>query len=49
MKRSILLGIMLSAAVAAGAQYSNIANGLTNVLMPALSGSNSYKGFVDAA
>ena len=40
---------MLSAAVAAGAQYSNIANGLTNVLMPALSGSNSYKGFVDAA
>lgn len=49
MKRSILLGIMLSAAIGASAQYSNIANGLTNVLMPALSGSSSYKGFVDAA
>ena len=49
MKKSILLGIMLSTAIAASAQYSNIANGLTNVLMPALSGSSSYKGFVDAA
>lgn len=40
---------MLSTAIVASAQYSNIANGLTNVLMPALSGSNSYKGFVDVA
>lgn len=48
MKKSILLSVMLSAAIAANAQYSDIANGITNVLMPAISGSSSYKGFVEA-
>lgn len=33
----------------AAGQYSNIVNGLTNVLMPAISGSSTYKGFVDVA
>lgn len=48
MKKSILLSVMLSVAISANAQYSDIANGITNVLMPAISGSSSYKGFVEA-
>lgn len=48
MKKSILLSVMLSVAISANAQYSDIANGVTNVLMPAISGSSSYKGFVEA-
>lgn len=48
MKKSILLSVMLSVAISANAQYSDIANGVTNVLMPVISGSSSYKGFVEA-
>ena len=32
----------------ATAQYSDIANGIANVLMPAVSGAANYKGFVEA-
>ena len=39
--------LALLAWLPASAQYSDIANGITNVLMPALSGSSSYKGFVE--
>lgn len=37
----------LLTALPAHAQYSDIVNGITNALMPALSGSSSYKGFVE--
>lgn len=46
----ILLTIALAGAsvAPAAAQYSDIVNGITNTIMPAISGSGSYKGFVDA-
>ena len=48
MKKTLLVCAMALVSLTARAQYSNIANGITNVLMPALSGANSYKGFVEA-
>ncbi len=43
---TILLGLMSLLPVKA--QYSDIVNGLTNAIMPAVSGSSYYKGFVEA-
>lgn len=53
MKRYLIpLSLCILGAVAvplsAEAQYSKIANGLTNVLMPAVSGASNYKGFIEA-
>lgn len=48
MKRRILLLIcVLAACMGVRAQYSDIANGIANVLMPAVSGSKSYRGNVE--
>ncbi len=45
----LLISLLLSATpvLSASAQYSDIANGIANVLMPALSQSQAYKGFVE--
>ncbi len=46
--KSILIGLAVAlSSTSASAQYYQIANQLTNVLRPALSGSLSYKGFVE--
>lgn len=46
----IVIAVTLTAtSVAARAQYYEIANQLTQVLSPALSGSMSYKGYVEAS
>lgn len=42
---SILIGIY--SILPASAQYSDIVNGITNALMPALSGNKNYKGFIE--
>lgn len=48
--KSILLSLAMSAASAipVSAQYSDIVSGITNALMPAVSGSSYYKGYVEA-
>lgn len=45
----IFLTLILAVATTfpASAQYSDIINGITNTIAPALSGAGSYKGFVD--
>lgn len=46
--KSLLLILMLAAAhLTASAQYYQIANQLSNLIQPALSGSLSYRGFVE--
>lgn len=47
--KKILLGLALAAGTfAASAQYAQIANELSDLVRPALSGSGSYRGFVEA-
>lgn len=53
MKRNILKMLLVSVMMLSGAsivkaQYYEMANQLTNMLQPALSGSFNYKGYVDA-
>lgn len=48
MRKTLSICAIAFVSLTAGAQYSNIANGITNVIMPAISGSNAYKGFVEA-
>lgn len=52
MKKNTLRALIVSAMAifgigSASAQYAQIANQLTNLISPALSGSTSYKGFVE--
>lgn len=48
-KKTILtLLVLISATLPSQAQYYEIANQLTNLISPALSGSMKYRGFVDA-
>ncbi len=47
MKKTIIALALLGSAATASAQYYELANQLTNMISPALSGSFSYKGFVD--
>ena len=47
--KTILIAMMAAGLMTttASAQYSDIVNGITNAMMPALSGAASYKGFVE--
>lgn len=49
-RKNLLLSLALAGAFAApvSAQYSDIVNGITNAIRPALSGAASYKGYVEA-
>lgn len=44
-----MFGLCLLAASSASAQYYELANQITNMIQPALSGSMRYKGFVDVS
>ena len=48
MKHLLLSLLLLGAATTASAQYYQLANQLTNLISPALSGSMSYRGYVEA-
>ena len=50
-RKSLLLALTLAGAVAApvSAQYTDIINGITNTMRPAISGASSYKGYVEGA
>ena len=51
MRLGILVSVFIlvfSSVLLVRAQYSDIINGLTNAIMPAVSGSSSYKGYVEA-
>ena len=50
-RKSLLLALLLAGAVAApvSAQYTDIINGITNTVMPAISGASSYKGYVEGS
>ena len=45
--RLLLAVVLLGCSTAASAQYYQMANQLTNLISPALSGSFNYKGYVD--
>ncbi len=47
--RIMMAAAMLGCSAAASAQYYELANQITNVLSPALSGSMNYKGYVDVS
>lgn len=50
MKKGLMIYALaaMGAILPASAQYSDVVNGITNVIMPAISGAKSYKGFVEA-